>query len=406
MHPVPQGRQSHQGHLAFLALALLAAGCGGHARRPAISVTPRVSLSTAPVDIRVTGLKPHEAATITVTSTDADGRVFTSHQTYNADGHGVVHAGATTIAAMTPASGDPFYAWSRSRTKFGVVATQGRTRLTTTFMREQEPVSTTNKSLTVARDGFFGFYAAPRRDAKRPALLVFGGSEGGLTTDTLAASLAARGYPALAIAYFKEPGLPSKLENIPLEYFVRAIRWLDRQPQVSRHHVFVLGISRGSEAAQLLGVHFPGLVDGVVASVPSDYVGGCYVAPPGRCSGPAWTLDGRPIAFAGIFRAPPGIVELAADRIPDEHIRGPILFACAGLDFTWPSCDYSRDAMKHLTRDRYEHRLLEAHDAGHFVGALVPDDPGGAVGYLGAKADERGRERVWPALLAFLARNG
>lgn len=356
----------------------------------------------------MSGLKPHAATTITVTSTDADDRAFMSRGTHEADGHGVVDAGATAITAMVPvaAHGDPFYAWSASPTTFRIVARQGGTRLRATFVRELEPAATVNASLTVAHDGFFGFYAAPQRHAKRPALLVFGGSEGGLATGSLAMSLAARGYPTLAIAYFKEPGLPSKLEKIPLEYFVRAIRWLDRQPQVSPRHVFVLGISRGSEAAQLLGVHFPDLVSGVIASVPSDYANGCFVAPPAQCSGAAWTLDGRPIAFTGIVLAPPGIAEIAADRIPDERIQGPILFVCAGLDLTWPSCEYSRDAMTHLTRDRYEHRLIEAHEAGHFVGGFVPDDPGGAVSYLGAAADERGRERVWPALLAFLARNG
>lgn len=327
--------------------------------------------------------------------------MFTSHDIYDADGHGVVDAGVTTITAMAPANGDPFYAWSRSPMNFRVVAKQGRARLTTTFTREQEPASTTNQSLTVARDGFFGFYAAPQRHAKRPALLVFGGSEGGLTTDTLAASLAARGYPALAIAYFKEPGLPSKLENIPLEYFVRAIRWLDRQPQVSPLHVFVLGISRGSEAAQLLGVHFPGLVSGVIASVPSDYANGC-IAFPKRCSGPAWTLAGRAIPSAPWTF--PGVAEFAHARIRDEQIQGPVFLVCGGVDAEWPSCLYAHDALRHLQGRPYAHELLEEHTAGHPVGGLLPYEPGGV--FWDTRADERGRERVWPALLAFLARNG
>lgn len=402
MHPVSQGRQSHQGRLALLAVALLAAGCGGHAR-PAISVTPRVSLSTAPVDIRVTGLKPHATTTITLTSTDADGRTFTSHDTYDANGRGVVETSATSIAAMAPPkwNPDPFFAWPASPTTFRAVAKQGRTRLTATFMRELEPAATTNKSLTVARDGFFGVYAVPQRDTKRPALLVFGGSEGGLTTDTLAAALAARGYPALAIAYFKEPGLPSKLENIPLEYFMRAIRWLDRQPQVSPHHVFVLGVSRGSEAAQLLGVHFPNLVSGVLAIVPSDYANECLAALE-RCSGPTWTLNGRAIPSSPY--AYPGVAEFAQARIRDERIRGPVFLVCGGVDEDWPSCLAAHDALRHLAGRPYAHELLEEHTAGHFVGTLLPYQPGGDL--VNNRADERGRERVWPALLAFLARAG
>ena len=52
---------------------------------------------------------------------------------------------------------------------------------------------------------------------RRTAVLVFGGSEGGLATSLLAARFAADGYPALALAYFREPGLPQTLTNIPLE---------------------------------------------------------------------------------------------------------------------------------------------------------------------------------------------
>ena len=42
---------------------------------------------------------------------------------------------------------------------------------------------------------------------------MFGGSEGGLSGVVIeaAALLAARGYPALALAYFHEPGLPPTL---------------------------------------------------------------------------------------------------------------------------------------------------------------------------------------------------
>jgi dienelactone hydrolase len=400
---VSQGRQGHQGRLAFLAVALLAAGCGGHAR-PTISVTPRVSLSTAPVDIRVTGLRPRAAATITVTSTDATGRVFTSRDVYDADGHGVVDAGATTIAAMEPSPPfeDAFYAWSRAPRTFRIVATQGRIRLASSFTRELEPPSTIETSLTLAHDGLVGFYAAPTAHAKRPALLVLGGSGGGLTTTFLASSLAARGYPTLTVAYFKEPGLPSKLEKIPLEYFVRAIRWLDRQPGVAQGHVFVLGISRGSEAAQLLGVHFPDLVNGVVASVPSDYANGCSAARPIHCAGGAWTLAGRPVPYA--LAAYPGVAEFAHARILDERIRGPIFFVCGDDDFAWPSCQYARDAMRHLKGRPYADELVEEATASHAVGGLVPYEPAG--GLFGTRADERGRERVWPALLAFLARAG
>ena len=82
-------------------------------------------------------------------------------------------------------------------------------------------------------------------------MLVFGGSGGGLMTS--AALLAARGYPSLALAYFKAPGLPQTLHNIPLEYFAKALRVLRAQPGVDPDHVLVVGESRGGEWSASVG---------------------------------------------------------------------------------------------------------------------------------------------------------
>ncbi|TCC05861.1 hypothetical protein [Kribbella soli] len=49
-------------------------------------------------------------------------------------------------------------------------------------------------------------YVAPRTDgAKHPAVLFFGGSEGGLPPPSVPDLLASRGYPVLAVAYFHTP---------------------------------------------------------------------------------------------------------------------------------------------------------------------------------------------------------
>src|SRR4029453_15093087 len=66
--------------------------------------------------------------------------------------------------------------------------------------------------------------------AGAPRVLVFSGSAGGLTTSFAAALLAAHGYPSLALAYFKTPGLPQTLSSIPLEYFTSALEELRAQP--------------------------------------------------------------------------------------------------------------------------------------------------------------------------------
>jgi dienelactone hydrolase len=84
----------------------------------------------------------------------------------------------------------------------------------------------TATELRVPADGVYGRVFRPKDNStRRPALLVFGGSEGGLRPAVVlkAALLAAHGYPTLALAYWKAPGLPQNLSRIPLEYFRKAL---------------------------------------------------------------------------------------------------------------------------------------------------------------------------------------
>src|SRR4051812_48641153 len=72
------------------------------------------------------------------------------------------------------------------------------------------------RHLRVASDGLYGGWYRPTEARRRmPAVVAFGGSTGGLVAmPRFARSFAAEGYPALALAYFKEPGLPKELDQI------------------------------------------------------------------------------------------------------------------------------------------------------------------------------------------------
>jgi dienelactone hydrolase len=277
------------------------------------------------------------------------------------------------------------------------------TRVTSrTFFRSvpgrvvEEPVTTS---------GLYGRFYTPSigpgsPTRKRTAILVLGGSEGGLATGPLLTALAAHGYPTLSLAYFRAPGLPQTLENIPLEYFQQALVWLRAQPQVDPDRIVVLGVSFGSQAAQLLGVHYPNLVSAVVASVPSN-VATCGIP----CSGPAWTFEGRPVPYTREFNDPsphdnPDAV------IPDEQIRGPLFLVCGGLDSAWVSCIYTRAIMSRLAARGHAYRDVSyAYPyAGHYVGGLLPYSPVAPRRLYFNQVDQRARAKVWPHLLSFLAR--
>jgi dienelactone hydrolase len=253
-------------------------------------------------------------------------------------------------------------------------------------------------------DGFVGEFLHPAHTVPgRPAVLVLGGSEGGLPDVLLPALLASNGYPALGVAYFAEPGLPQTLSRIPLEYFARALAWLARQPGVDPARIAVLGISRGSEAAQLLGVYYPNLVHAVIASVPSNVAICSY---PG-CTGPAWTRHGQPLPYTREFDNPNPADDPAA-VIPDQRIEGPVLLDSGEADQTWISCPYARAILSLLDahHDHWAHVLYAYPGAGHPVGTFIPYEPYSSVGVAGDPGyatDQQAVALLWPHLLSFLA---
>jgi len=278
----------------------------------------------------------------------------------------------------------------------------------------------TERQLTVAGDGLFGrFFAPPAQGAGHPAVLVFGGSEGGLSNGVAlqASLLASHGYPALALAYFNEPGLPPTLQNVPLDYFVSALNWLGRQPGVDAGRIAVIGASRGTEAALLLGAHFPQLVHAVAAYAPSSVVNSGIS--PTSVGGPAWTLGGKPVPTIAPYEwEDPSPASDPQAIIPVEDIQGPVLLVSGTNDHLWPSPRYAAAIMARLdaAHDRFPHQSLVYPGAGHGVAVAVPYGPAQLIhvptqyGVLdlggSAAANEHGMADSWPRLLRFLAAAG
>ncbi|MGB2963563.1 MAG: acyl-CoA thioester hydrolase/BAAT C-terminal domain-containing protein [Anaerolineales bacterium] len=106
------------------------------------------------------------------------------------------------------------------------------------------------------------------------AIIMLGGSEGGKSWSRIKRPielLVKRGYSVLSLAYFKSEGLSSSLEEIPLEYFKKAFDWLSTQVEIVPNEFTILGGSKGSEAALLLGSKYP-QVKAVVAFSPSSVI--------------------------------------------------------------------------------------------------------------------------------------
>jgi dienelactone hydrolase len=246
--------------------------------------------------------------------------------------------------------------------------------------------------------GFDGVFFAPNNGAERPAVLVIAGSAGGLASSFMTAeALAMKGFPALGVAYFDRPGLPAQLRSIPLEYFEIALRALGRQPEVDPDKMAVLGASRGSEAALLLGVRYPDLVSAVIALAPANVAICSYPA----CDGPAWTYAGAAVPYV----RPQDIIGHASieAEIPAEVIRGPIFLACGARDNVWPSCWMASSIFNRLQqhRNHYEDRRVVKREAGHAIAGL-PDWGVRSYGGGTVEANLKAQRQTWAALLRWL----
>lgn len=367
----------------------------------AFEVTPRAVPADEPMTVAVSGLRPGAITTVSA-SVEVYGVSWSSSARFRASPDGVVSLGQESLGGswtgvmpmglfqlLAPSSsrlaffGPPTSGWDvalRAEVEGRVVATGTARRLGPTDL------GVVRRELRPAAGGLYGELYLPKdTSVRRPAVLVFGGSEGGLTRAYDAANLAAHGYPSLALAYFGLPGLPETLADVPLEYFTSALARLRAAPGVDPEHVLVMGYSRGGEVALLLGARFPDLVNGVIAGVPSAIVNGS--SPAGR---PAWTLGGRPVPFAGpeFLGSPAAAVDRAA-VIPVERIRGPVLLSCGDLDVVWPSCPYTAEIAARLATARRPATVLRYRDAGHFAGNLTgytPIDERGLVSFGGSVA--------------------
>lgn len=277
--------------------------------------------------------------------------------------------------------------------------------------------------------GLYGeLYLPESAGAKRvPGILLIGGSEGGLDNiSQMATSFAQQGYAALALAYWNEEGLPTKLEGIPLEYFDRALAWLGHQPRVDAKSLAMLGWSRGAEAALLVASRNPA-VHAVLAVAPSSIVwqglsGG------GAGDHAAWTVANRALPFVtpDASRFDPHAMTLLplfearlaeADArpetaIPVERIHGPVLLISGSDDRIWPSQRFADRIVARLQGAGFRHPVLNLSyaGAGHFVFVGAPDGQlsragtasnGGMLGGTAA-ANAAAWQDNWSRTLAFL----
>ncbi|NQD38294.1 alpha/beta hydrolase [Permianibacter sp. IMCC34836] len=213
----------------------------------------------------------------------------------------------------------------------------------------------------------------PKTDKKVPVVIAFGGSEGGLGTGNANGEmLAPTGVAVLGLAYFKEVGLPQTLDQIPMEYFLNAVNYLETVVEVDANRIGVVAGSRGTEAAFLLAT-LDQRIKSVVATTPSKVAWfGKTVAKS------AWTFNGESIPAlslaldenAPLLRRFEVALEdkdrVAPAQFKFEKINGPILLISASQDQIWPSFQMAKDIELYLAQHHFSHKVTHlTYQTGH-----------------------------------------
>nr|WP_262904710.1 alpha/beta fold hydrolase [Hymenobacter lucidus] len=210
-----------------------------------------------------------------------------------------------------------------------------------------------------------------------------------------------QGYPVLSLAYFKVPTLPAELENIPLEYFATAMKWLAQQTPGKRKGILVVGWSKGAELALLLASRYPA-VKGVVAISPSSVVWAGILKDWKKTPGSSWTAQGRPMPsvpfnatgatslltlYANSLQNQPAATAAA---IPLERSKAAVLLLSSSQDDIWPAALMCEQLMARLQEKKYtrSYRHLNYPELGHILDQK----------YLPATPEHPSR----PAILSFL----
>jgi len=211
----------------------------------------------------------------------------------------------------------------------------------------------------ITDDGLLANYFAGTGEGPRPAILLLGGSEGGIGTGmtSRAKDLQKLGFSVLSLSYFRGPGQNDKLELIPLEYFDKAIVWLKEKEGVDPERLAVFGGSKGAEAALVIASRHPEL-KAVIAGMPSNVVWAGVDWNFGQTDS-SWSEGGKPVPHLpyGEFSWGKDIAAMYRDSLkqlskyPDavikiENSTAPVLLICGEEDTLWPSCQMARSVRK------------------------------------------------------------
>lgn len=254
-------------------------------------------------------------------------------------------------------------------------------------------------------DGRPGLLVRPARPAPPsgwPAVVCFGGSEGGYESQAgHAVMLAGHGYLALAACWLPAPESVKGIASVPLERFLAPVGVLNGRPDVDATRIAAMAISRGAEGLLAAAVRAAPAPYARLALISPSSVTWQAVGPDGSIPDtPSWTYEGEPVPWLPM---PTGAImpqlirnawqigrDTAAHRptllrlrpsyeaglqarstqtvdaaIAAERAAGPLLVITGGDDQLWPSQAMANELLARRSAAGDDH--LHLPEAGHLI---------------------------------------
>jgi dienelactone hydrolase len=378
---------------------------------PTLSIQPSEALIDEPVSIRLSGFEPNQEVTVKATTvgtafpdlTDT-GIVRESHATFKTDANGEVDLGKQTplSGSYTAADGMGLF-WSLTENPakahagssdsaptllnavqyhYEITAEVGGKEVAEATMI-QNLGSASVVATDVAKNGVLGQFYQPAGNGPFPAIIILGGSAGGLTR-LWPKVLAAHGYAVLSLAYFNytspvdNTSLPHSFYMIPVEYFGKAIAWLQSQPGVDPKRIGMIGTSVGGTVALQVATTYPQVKTVIAIGSPT-------------------IIEDRELSYQG---------QVLPRDIPIEKVKGSILLISGDQDSQLDSVKFGEAAVDRLKKNSlpFPYRHMINPGAGHLISfpytqrAIEIEQGGGSP-----QANAQAAAATWPVVLEYLA---
>lgn len=378
---------------------------------PMISIQPSEVFIDEPVSIRLSGFGANQKVTIRATTVGTafpdvidTGKVLESRATFQTDANGAVdlekqaplsgsYAIADGMGLFWSMTENPAKARSASSDPAPTLLNAVQYRYTFTAEVEGKDVaeatiiqnlgSASVVATDVSEKGVLGQFYRPTGDGPFPVVITLGGSAGGLPHQ-LPRVLAAHGYAVLSLAYFNytspvdNTSLPNSLYMIPVEYFGKAIEWLQSQPGVDPERIGLIGTSVGGTVALQVATIYPQIKTVIVIGSPT-------------------VMQDRDLSYQG---------QDSPFDIPIEKINGSILLISGDKDSQLNSVKFGELAVGRLKENNFSfpYRHMINPGAGHLISfpyvqrAIEIYQGGGSP-----QANAQAAAVIWPVVLEYLA---